>query len=174
MTLVWRVFLWGFCGRDGRTGTIPGCWSPTHWSSRLSQGLNSQRHRLSSQPGGHKCQLSWGWRLSLWNTRWLSLYIKRFCQENYDYCWLGSAGRCCHLPSPLSLFASLQCTLGVFERGCVSTWREGRTFWIDFLSYFQLTSLSFFDEKVGGVSFIDLRSKRTALSYTAWQGSYRL
>lgn len=45
--------------------------------------------------------VSWAWRFSLWNTRWLSFYIKRFCQENYDYCWLGSAGRCCHLPTPL-------------------------------------------------------------------------
>lgn len=74
-----RFFLWGSGGRDGRTGAITGCWSKTHWSSCQSRGLNSRCLRLYLQPGG--CHLSLAWRFSLWNTRRLSLSIKRFVRK---------------------------------------------------------------------------------------------
>lgn len=168
-----RFFLWGFGGRDGRTGAITGCWSKTHWSSCQSRGLNSWCLRLYLQPGGR--HLSLAWRFSLWNTRWLSLSIKRFVRKIMIIAHLALLAVAVTSLLPTSpLLSSLQCTQGVFVRGCLSACKKRRTFRIDFLSYFQLTSFSFFDEKVGGVSFIDLRSTRTALSYTAGQGSYRL
>lgn len=134
-----------------------GCFGgPTRWGSCLSRGLNSRCHRLFiRRPGGRKSLLSWAWRFPPWNTRWLSLSIWRGLSGKLSLLltWLcRPLAVTSPLPASPLLFAVHTGSFCAWVGVCVySTWRERTTFWIDFLSYFQLTSLSFFYEKGRGV-----------------------
>lgn len=112
-----RFFLWGFAGRDGRTGATPGHQNQNQPGSQVEteEVLGSLR-----SPGGRNCR-PWARCFPLWNARWLfhdfvSLY-KEFCQENSDHCSLGSPGVA--VASPL-LFALHAGSFGVWACECVS------------------------------------------------------